>query len=67
MAFAHPKLEDGASVRFTFDTAELVLADHGVTIELEPLPQFLREMILDGGLVPHLEKRFLADADEREK
>ncbi|MDA0800329.1 MAG: 3-isopropylmalate dehydratase [Proteobacteria bacterium] len=66
-AFAHPKLEDGASVRFTFDTAELVLADHGVTIELEPLPQFLREMILDGGLVPHLEKRFLADADEREK
>jgi 3-isopropylmalate/(R)-2-methylmalate dehydratase small subunit len=54
-------------VRFTFDTAELVLADHGVTIELEPLPQFLREMILDGGLVPHLEKRFLADADEREK
>ena len=65
--FAHPKLEDGASVRFTFDTAELVLADHGVTIELEPLPQFLRKMILDGGLVPHLEKRFLANADERER
>lgn len=32
----------------------------GVTLEASPLPQFLLDMISDGGLVPHLEKRFAA-------
>ena len=32
----------------------------GVTLAASPLPQFLLEMIADGGLVPHLEKRFAA-------
>jgi 3-isopropylmalate/(R)-2-methylmalate dehydratase small subunit len=30
----------------------------GRTLPSEPLPQFLRDMLSDGGLVPHLEKRF---------
>jgi 3-isopropylmalate/(R)-2-methylmalate dehydratase small subunit len=32
----------------------------GVTLSASPLPQFLLDMISDGGLVPHLEKRFAA-------
>ncbi|MPZ37902.1 MAG: 3-isopropylmalate dehydratase [Rhizobiales bacterium] len=31
-----------------------------VTLKASPLPQFLLDMISDGGLVPHLEKRFAA-------
>jgi 3-isopropylmalate/(R)-2-methylmalate dehydratase small subunit len=30
----------------------------GRALPSEPLPQFLRDMLSDGGLVPHLEKRF---------
>ena len=32
----------------------------GMTLHAAPLPQFLLDMISDGGLVPHLEKRFAA-------
>ena len=32
----------------------------GMTLAASPLPQFLLDMIADGGLVPHLEKRFAA-------
>ena len=32
----------------------------GITLAATPLPQFLLDMIADGGLVPHLEKRFAA-------
>jgi len=32
----------------------------GKTLAVSPLPQFLLDMISDGGLVPHLEKRFAA-------
>jgi 3-isopropylmalate/(R)-2-methylmalate dehydratase small subunit len=32
----------------------------GMTLSASPLPQFLLDMISDGGLVPHLEKRFAA-------
>jgi 3-isopropylmalate/(R)-2-methylmalate dehydratase small subunit len=30
----------------------------GRALPSEPFPQFLRDMLADGGLVPHLEKRF---------
>ncbi len=32
----------------------------GATLTAAPLPRFLLDMIADGGLVPHLEKRFAA-------
>jgi len=32
----------------------------GMTLSAKPLPPFLLEMIADGGLVPHLERRFAA-------
>lgn len=53
-----PALVDGANVEFHFDVAELKILDDATCIKLIPLPNFLKELILDGGLVPHLEKRF---------
>ena len=56
----HPGLLDGAAVSFDFEQASLLIDATGDRLDLEPLPGFLREMILDGGLIAHLEKRFQA-------
>ena len=53
-----PALIDGANVKFNFDNAELQILDNATYIKLIPLPNFLKTLILDGGLVPHLEKCF---------
>ena len=53
-----PSLVDGAKIKFNFDAAELQILDDSTSIRLIPFPDFLKELILDGGLVPHLEKRF---------
>jgi len=53
-----PSLVDGAKIRFNFEAAELQILDDSTSISLIPFPDFLKELILDGGLVPHLEKRF---------
>ena len=55
---AYTGLADGTEVLFDFDAATLILTETGEALSLEPLPEFLRKMILDGGLIPHLEKRF---------
>ncbi len=44
------------AVELDLRNSRLVTA--GGAIALEPLPDFLIDMIADGGLVPHLEKRF---------
>ena len=49
---------DGSSVVFDFENSILFLEGSGIQINLDPLPAFLQELINDGGLVPHLEKRF---------
>lgn len=59
----HPGLKDGAEVSFDFDAASLTLVETGERLELDALPDFLRDMILDGGLIPHLEKRFQSAAE----
>lgn len=52
------ELVDGASVAFDFEAARVTLTEARVDIQLDPLPLFLRDLILDGGLVQHLENRF---------
>ena len=54
----HPGLTDGAEITFDFDSASVMLPASDTILELEPLPDFVRVMIMDGGLIPHLEKRF---------
>ena len=61
---AHPGLADGTQVTFDFDTASICLEASGEVLEMDPLPDFLRAMILDGGLIPHLEKRFETEAGD---
>jgi 3-isopropylmalate/(R)-2-methylmalate dehydratase small subunit len=50
----------GAGHRLSVDLAggAVVNQTSGRALPSEPLPQFLRDMLSDGGLVPHLEKRF---------
>ena len=49
---------DGSFVNFDFDSTTLNLEQPSLQVKLDPLPMFLRELITDGGLVSHLEKRF---------
>ncbi|HWV43475.1 3-isopropylmalate dehydratase small subunit [Pseudorhodoplanes sp.] len=50
----------GVGDRLSVDLAggKVVNETSGRTLKSEPLPQFLLDMLADGGLVPHLEKRF---------
>jgi 3-isopropylmalate/(R)-2-methylmalate dehydratase small subunit len=52
----------GAGDLVSVDAATGVVRNRtrNVTLSASPLPQFLLDMIADGGLVPHLEKRFAA-------
>lgn len=49
----------------TLDIHDSRLITSGGAVPLEPLPDFLIEMIADGGLVPHLEKRFARERTNR--
>lgn len=49
--------KDGDRASIDIETATLTLS--ATTIHCEPIPAFLLDMIAAGGLVPHLEKRFL--------
>ena len=52
------RIAAGDAVTLDVAGARLVNETGGITIDLDPLPAFLLELINDGGLVPHLEKRF---------
>jgi len=56
----------GDRVALDVDGARLVNETRQIAVELEPLPPFLLELIRDGGLVPHLEKRFARTNTTRE-
>ncbi|MEX0408297.1 3-isopropylmalate dehydratase [Aquibium sp. LZ166] len=57
-------VEDGDLAELDLDGGQLRLTSRGSVVALEPLPDNLRRLLADGGLVPHLKKRFL---QEREK
>ncbi len=54
-------IADGDAVDLDLDAGELRLTAKEKTVQLEPLPDNLRRMLADGGLVPHLKKRFAAE------
>ena len=51
---------NGEEFALDVEAATLTHSASGKVTRLEPLPHFLLELIRDGGLVPHLEKRFAA-------
>ena len=57
-------VEDADAVSLDVAGARLRLTGKGIDIALEPLPDNLKEMLSDGGLVPHLKKRFAAERKE---
>jgi len=57
-------VEDGDLAELDLGSGQLHLTAKGSAVALEPLPDNLKHMLADGGLVPHLRKRFL---QEREK
>lgn len=61
--FTHPAPIDAATGDHMDLDVETATVTHSTTksmTRLEPLPEFLIQLIRDGGLVPHLEKRFAA-------
>ena len=52
-------VQSGSRVNLKLETGVLELIDEAKIISCEPVPKFLLELIISGGLVPHLEKRFL--------
>lgn len=55
-------LADGARAIFDLDGAQVRL-DDGSRVACEPVPDFLRELLHAGGLVPHLKTRLSARTD----
>ena len=53
-------VKDGEMAVLDFEASELRLRSKDRALPLEPLPPNLRDMLADGGLVPHLKKRFAA-------
>jgi 3-isopropylmalate/(R)-2-methylmalate dehydratase small subunit len=50
-------IEDGERIAFDARAARITRAD-GSTLECEPIPGFLLEMVQAGGLLPQLQQRF---------
>jgi 3-isopropylmalate/(R)-2-methylmalate dehydratase small subunit len=59
------RIKPGDSVELDWAAARLRHA--GADIALDPLPDFLLQLIEDSGLVPHLEKRFRGDGLTNDK
>lgn len=54
------KLADGAMVAFDLDTGTVRDEEGNMIAQCEPLPDFLLEIVRDGGLIPNLKKRLVA-------
>jgi 3-isopropylmalate/(R)-2-methylmalate dehydratase small subunit len=51
------RIRDGDSLRVSFEKGEIANLTTGETLQCEPLPAHLVQMVRDGGLLAHLEKR----------
>ena len=56
------RVADGDRADLDATGGRLVLIDRGIEVPLEPIPDNLRQLLADGGLVPHLKKRLAAGA-----
>lgn len=58
-------VEDGDRAELDPAGGCLTLVDRGIDVPLEPIPDNLRQLLADGGLVAHLKKRFAARAAQK--
>jgi len=54
---ARQKIEDGDLVTVELETGTIEVPSKGVVLEGTPMPQFILDILLDGGLVEHIKKR----------
>lgn len=54
---ATERIPDGAAITVDPVAGRIVLPELDLILECEPLPPFLLEMVNDGGLLPHLQRR----------
>ena len=54
------QIRDGDTAELDFAQAKLSVTGNTDPIACQPIPGFLMQILADGGLVPHLEKRFRA-------
>ena len=55
---------DGETAELDVEAGLLRLPGQGRTVRLDPLPDNLKTLLADGGLVPHLKKRFAAERED---
>lgn len=58
------RIHEGDRVIVDLPEGRLLLPDRDDVVAFRPLPPVLLELLADGGLVPHLEKRFAARSKE---
>lgn len=51
------RVRDGEELKIDFDKSTVLKVKTGETLSFEPIPPHLMEMVRDGGLLAHLEKR----------
>ena len=51
------RIRNGDALEINYDKNEIVNLTMHQTLAFEPIPEHLMEMVRDGGLLPHLEKR----------
>jgi 3-isopropylmalate/(R)-2-methylmalate dehydratase small subunit len=51
------RIRDGDMLRVAFEDGEIANLTTGETLQCDPIPAHLMEMVRDGGLLAHLEKR----------
>ncbi len=54
-------VSDGDLAELDVVCSELHLTEKKLVVQLEPLPEYLKRLLADGGLVPQLKKRFAAE------
>jgi 3-isopropylmalate/(R)-2-methylmalate dehydratase small subunit len=57
---AAAELADGQAVKVNLDTGEIVALDTGKIYKSTPIPPFMQELLGDGGLMAHLQKKLKA-------
>ncbi len=50
-------IQDGDQVRVNLDTGEITNLTQDKEFSAIPIPAFMQELIMDGGLIPHLQKK----------
>ncbi|MCX8118802.1 MAG: 3-isopropylmalate dehydratase small subunit [Desulfobacterota bacterium] len=57
-------IQDGDRVRVDLTTGEIEDLTLGKKFRATPIPAFMRELLEDGGLIPHLRKKFSKERSE---